>query len=534
MDILNFIYWIKNRRVLSKAPAGSLVPIGVKDPRRDDKYISCVVPVESLGGGGPTEVTTGKYRFSEFPDTIIPKTVFNESTVGKYFDANSFNPLNAPFPFLDTLEDGTIVSVVYNQSVLKSGVMIFEAYEIQTFPFPIGYINGWWIAYKQDPTDETKLIKCGEVRMTQQFWDNWYNWTAKDSGDNVVKFIQTIYPYDEFVNLETFTTTITYTGTGLTAVDSYFNYGGATVGSLYRDLTGLTPLDMSIQYYSPDWILDDDYYGMAMSAEAGWFYYRNYNAEGYGNSWYIVGFNLLTGATKAFNIVPALTTLTNWTFVMPGIEEKAPVQLINHPNGIFVSLDDGRLCDNGDNYDGVTAIWSPYWSGANTEVIYLGVRNLDNGYREFLRGNISGSITYVPWYWDNVALYFITYSSYISRDNGYICYKYNTNTKETTLYDVPYLPGLFNLNDSINGSINMWANNNGMFIDRYAQSDSGTMSTMLYQYFKHEDSVLYSFHLDTDYPTNAFDDKIYNINTFATKNMNTLGVPISTYKNMKF
>lgn len=472
---------------------------------------------------------SGQFRFSQFADTIIPKTAFVESNVGKYIEnSEPFSFLNTPF--IDTLENGNQVTVVYNNSVLKSGVMIFESYEILSV-YSKGYIEGWWVAYKQDPTDATKLIKCGEVQMTQQFWDYWYDWTAKDSGDNVVKFVTTNYPSNELTPLETFTTTLTYTGTGLTAVDSYFNYGGATARSLYESLTGLTPTLMNNKVYNTVYILDDDYYGMAMGAEAGWFYYRNTSPDVDSDKWYIVGFNILTGLTKAFNIVPALSTLTNWSTALLPIDTSA-VQLINHPNGIFVTLDDGRICNNGDNNDGVTAIWSPYWSGANTEVIYLGLRNQDSGGRELVNGNIPQA----AWYWDNVALYLINRNENINGDGGFICYKYNTNIKQTTLYQVPFLPKL-NANYSINSVYpNLWANNDGMFLSMDGELKYGgsPMSVQLFTYFKHEDSVLYSFHLDCRYPTHAFGDKIYNISNFATRNMNTLGVPISTYKNMEF
>jgi hypothetical protein len=478
------------------------------------------------GASQNTETAAGKYRFSELPDTIIPKTVFNESTVGKLFDLElGYEGLN-PY-YYDTLEDGTIIVVQYNQSVLANGVMIFESYEVGEVVD--GYINGWWVAYTQNPSDSTQLIKVGELQMTQQFWDNWYDWTAKDSGENVVKFITSNRPTNESINLETFITTVTYTGSGLTATDTYFDYGAETVRSLYESLTGLTPITLTPDRYEPEYILDDDYYGMAMGAEAGWYYYRNTSPDINDDAWYIIGFNLLTGATRAFNIVPALSTLTNWSFTNPGDEELAPSRLVNHPNGIFVTLGDGRICDHGDNNNGVTAIWSPYWSGANKEVIYLSHRNQDTG----VRALTDGSIGFNEWYWDNIALYFITYSSNLFGDQGYILCKYDTVTAETTLYNLPFL-----LRDSgvTEVFVNLWANNDGMFIESTSGKFlfGGSFSTRLYQYVKHEDSTVYSFHLDPSYPTHAFDDKIININTFATYNWNTLGVPISTYKNMKF
>jgi len=49
MDILNIISWIKNKRyVTSVDPATTLMPIGLKDDRRDDGYLAGVITVENL------------------------------------------------------------------------------------------------------------------------------------------------------------------------------------------------------------------------------------------------------------------------------------------------------------------------------------------------------------------------------------------------------------------------------------------------------------------------------------------------------
>ena len=49
MDILNIISWIKNKRyVTSVDPATTLMPIGLKDDRRDDGYLAGVITVENF------------------------------------------------------------------------------------------------------------------------------------------------------------------------------------------------------------------------------------------------------------------------------------------------------------------------------------------------------------------------------------------------------------------------------------------------------------------------------------------------------
>lgn len=59
MDILNFISWIKGRRqVTTVDPAQTLLPVGLKDGRRDDEYLAGAITVQdfaaSIGTVGPT------------------------------------------------------------------------------------------------------------------------------------------------------------------------------------------------------------------------------------------------------------------------------------------------------------------------------------------------------------------------------------------------------------------------------------------------------------------------------------------------
>jgi hypothetical protein len=49
MDILNFISWIRGRRqVTSVDPTKTLIPVGLKDGRRDDEYLAGAISVEDF------------------------------------------------------------------------------------------------------------------------------------------------------------------------------------------------------------------------------------------------------------------------------------------------------------------------------------------------------------------------------------------------------------------------------------------------------------------------------------------------------
>lgn len=49
MDILNFISWIRGgRQVTTVDPAKTLLPVGLKDPKRDDAFLAGAISVEDL------------------------------------------------------------------------------------------------------------------------------------------------------------------------------------------------------------------------------------------------------------------------------------------------------------------------------------------------------------------------------------------------------------------------------------------------------------------------------------------------------
>lgn len=49
MDILNFISWIKGSRVVTSVdPTQTLIPVGLKDNRRDDGYLAGAITVEDF------------------------------------------------------------------------------------------------------------------------------------------------------------------------------------------------------------------------------------------------------------------------------------------------------------------------------------------------------------------------------------------------------------------------------------------------------------------------------------------------------
>jgi hypothetical protein len=92
MDILNFISWIKGRRQVTSVDATkTLLPVGLKDPRRDDEYLAGAISVEDFitQVGGVQSVT--------------------DDGLGSVF-VNNIDPLNPIISFTGINVDGTTIT----------------------------------------------------------------------------------------------------------------------------------------------------------------------------------------------------------------------------------------------------------------------------------------------------------------------------------------------------------------------------------------------------------------------------------------
>jgi hypothetical protein len=85
MDILNFISWIRGGRKFTNVdPATTLVPVGVRDNSRDDKYLTGGISVEDLaaqiGGGGGGSIEIPKVITKPLQGTIQTQLDFYQTT----------------------------------------------------------------------------------------------------------------------------------------------------------------------------------------------------------------------------------------------------------------------------------------------------------------------------------------------------------------------------------------------------------------------------------------------------------------------
>jgi len=95
MDILNFISWIKGGRVVTSVnPAKTLIPVGLKDDRRDDGYLAGAITVEDLAAQIAPQSTYKVYTalLSQTGGTA-PTSIVLENTIGSI----TFNRISPGF-----------------------------------------------------------------------------------------------------------------------------------------------------------------------------------------------------------------------------------------------------------------------------------------------------------------------------------------------------------------------------------------------------------------------------------------------------
>jgi hypothetical protein len=90
MDILNFISWIKGKRqVTSVDPAKTLLPVGLKDPKRDDGYLAGAISVEDF----VTQIGPSLYSATFFDTTTQTNagaTTANQVLISNTQQSNGF------------------------------------------------------------------------------------------------------------------------------------------------------------------------------------------------------------------------------------------------------------------------------------------------------------------------------------------------------------------------------------------------------------------------------------------------------------
>lgn len=121
MDILNFISWIRGRRqVTSVDPTKTLIPVGLKDGRRDDDYLAGAISVEDLAAqiAPPPTPSVNIYNSN---GTLTGNRTLNANNLNLFFNnANIFQSGNgANYNLL--LDNNGVLLQSSNQLIVING-----------------------------------------------------------------------------------------------------------------------------------------------------------------------------------------------------------------------------------------------------------------------------------------------------------------------------------------------------------------------------------------------------------------------------
>jgi hypothetical protein len=139
MDILNFISWIKAGNYREKLPADvtNLLPIGAKDPNRDDAWLPLAVnaaPLQSLYDNGTvtqlTSITTA-VTLNTFNGVITTVSSTLAANAKTFFTVNNSNVTTA---------SRIIVSAQYDEAA--TGIVVLSVSDIAAGSFKVVISNG--------------------------------------------------------------------------------------------------------------------------------------------------------------------------------------------------------------------------------------------------------------------------------------------------------------------------------------------------------------------------------------------------------
>jgi hypothetical protein len=134
MDILNFISWIRGKRqVTTVDPAKTLLPVGLKDERRDDEYLAGAISVQDFAsqlGGLQTVAVDGVTITGNGTSGNPLETTGPKSYVANISQTAAFNPgLNSVF-------NTTGLSLTFN----RTGPGVYES-NIVNIPVSTNFIT---------------------------------------------------------------------------------------------------------------------------------------------------------------------------------------------------------------------------------------------------------------------------------------------------------------------------------------------------------------------------------------------------------
>jgi hypothetical protein len=288
-----------------------------------------------------------------------------------------------------TFTERKLAELNYPQAQLEDGTLIWEAYTpfLDGFVDPDG-INGYWVAMK--PNSQTGEFEyVSHLKMSENFWNYWYNYTAKIEGEpNSIRLTTLTNGVDAPNDVGSAVFKLTLNNGVLSLEENIYDLE-KTFRELYLELTGLNPeIDYSLIFSQPWYCSDNDWYGMMAGPQMGWYWIYDVDYKEY-----YVGYNMLTGETQLIDISESILDIKNINYFT---DEETPEGILFNALKLITSLFSHskyglllQMSSNGISESQPTAFWSPNY----TNVEYATIVDTVDRRGELINvdGNINGS-----------------------------------------------------------------------------------------------------------------------------------------------
>jgi hypothetical protein len=283
-----------------------------------------------------------------------------DQTIEKYIKTEKNSPA------ILTWKERVLLELSWVHAQLEDGTLIWEAYsENQEGLTPAKFEsnnNGYWVAMRPNSTSgEYEYVS--HLKMTDNFWDYWYNYTVKVDGEPNSVILTTLSEgTGGSSNIGSYNFKLSLINDELVLVETIYDLE-KTWNDLYFELTG--NLANNPQFRQPWYNSDNDWYGMMKGEEMGWTWMWDYQ--------YFVGYNMLNGQTQLIDISESLLNIKNIFYPIGKTENeilpnalKSIVDFNSHSKyGLLLLLDVNTV----DAVNTFIGLWSPNFT--NVEYVTI-------------------------------------------------------------------------------------------------------------------------------------------------------------------
>jgi hypothetical protein len=277
-----------------------------------------------------------------------------------------------PSDVICTYQKRTIVELSWIHAQLEDGTQIWEAYDNNNWDGED--IDGYWVVIKPNyETGETTVLST--LKMSENFWDYWYNYTVKVEGEPNSVILTTLGNNTSGDNnVDSYNFKLTVTNGILSLQETNFDLE-KTWNELYEELTGESLFE-GLSFERPFYNTDNDYYGMMFGPEMGWYWARSTSFLQY-----YVGYNMLTGETQLIDISESILNIENINYTVTDDPGKTLTNALNTIVGFISHAKYGLLLQMGSDslvLGTPTALWSPNYTNVEYTTILDMVDNSGN------------------------------------------------------------------------------------------------------------------------------------------------------------